>query len=129
MPAGGGRHRELFPGLQGGHARHGARPGRHRRLDGGHGAGAGGIGEMMDGFDALKTVAGLPADFEDRLDWGILREGVEISWICNGGETAASAAFLRYAPGAMVPRHHHPMAEYVLTLRGSQEDARGKHPA
>ena len=83
---------------------------------------------MMDGFDALKTVAGLPADFEDRLDWGLLREGVEISWICNGGETAASAAFLRYAPGAMVPRHHHPQAEYVLTLRGSQEDARGKHP-
>ena len=33
MPAGRGRDRELLPRVQGGHARHDPRPGRHRRLD------------------------------------------------------------------------------------------------
>lgn len=84
----------------------------------------------MDGQrDPLAMVAGLPADFEQRLDWERLREGVEVSWLCKGGDSGPSAAFLRYAPGAVVPRHNHPAPEIVLTLRGAQSDARGNHPA
>jgi anti-sigma factor ChrR (cupin superfamily) len=39
-----------------------------------------------------------------------------------------SAAILRYAPGASVPRHGHPGFEHIIVLRGSQSDALGTYP-
>lgn len=39
-----------------------------------------------------------------------------------------SAAFIRYAPGAQVPRHGHPGFEHIIVLRGSQSDALGAYP-
>jgi hypothetical protein len=43
----------------------------------------------------------------------------------NGGP---SAAFLKYAPGASVPAHHHPGYEHIFILSGSQRDERGVYP-
>lgn len=59
-----------------------------------------------------------------RFAWQPFRDGVEIFPIYQqtGG---ASAALLRYQPGARVPRHRHPAPEHILVLRGSQRDASG----
>lgn len=59
--------------------------------------------------------------------WEPFRDGIEISWIYGAGETTASAAFLRYAPGATVPAHAHDAHEHILVLEGSQTDENGTH--
>jgi anti-sigma factor ChrR (cupin superfamily) len=52
------------------------------------------------------------------------RDGVEISHLHRGD---ASAALLRYAPGAGVPSHRHMGLETILVLEGSQSDERGTY--
>lgn len=60
-----------------------------------------------------------------------LTEGVSILPLYGRGargespQRGPSAAFLRYAPGASVPAHHHAGFEHILILQGSQRDERG----
>jgi anti-sigma factor ChrR (cupin superfamily) len=65
----------------------------------------------------------------ENLEFRPFREGVEIARLYGGGAGEPSAAFLRYAPGAKVPRHEHPGYEHILVLQGSQEDDRGRYGA
>ena len=57
------------------------------------------------------------------------RPGVEISRLYENEATGASAAILRYAPGASVPEHIHQGYEHVLILEGEQRDHRGSYAA
>jgi anti-sigma factor ChrR (cupin superfamily) len=77
--------------------------------------------------DTAALLAGMPADFERRLDWEPFRKGIEVSWIYRTGPDEPSAAFLRYEPGARAPHHLHAGTEHVLVLRGSQRDLAGVH--
>lgn len=60
-----------------------------------------------------------------RQDFVPLRPGVEIAKLYEDPRTGASAAVLRYAPGARVPAHTHQGYEHILILEGEQCDARG----
>jgi anti-sigma factor ChrR (cupin superfamily) len=60
--------------------------------------------------------------------WEPFRPGIETHRLW-GDPAAASAALLRYAPGAAVPRHLHQGDEHVYVLEGSQRDDRGVHAA
>ena len=72
-------------------------------------------------------VRNLFADSElDRQVWEPFRSGIEIRRIYGAAE-AASAALLRYQPGAKLPRHSHKGHEHILVLRGSQIDDNGEH--
>ena len=62
-------------------------------------------------------------------DFTPFRPGVEISRLYGNETTGASAAVLRYAPGASVPEHVHQGYEHVLILDGEQRDHRGSYPA
>ncbi|HEU5075543.1 MAG TPA: cupin domain-containing protein [Polyangiaceae bacterium] len=70
-------------------------------------------------LDALRT----------RGDFLPFRPGVEIARLYQNDATGASAAVLRYAPGASVPEHIHQGYEHVLVLEGEQRDHRGSYPA
>lgn len=54
------------------------------------------------------------------------REGIEICHLIKG---EPAMAYLRYQPGATVPRHRHPGLETVYVLEGSQRDERGLYEA
>jgi anti-sigma factor ChrR (cupin superfamily) len=62
------------------------------------------------------------------LPWEPFRDGVEIHRLYSTPD-GRSAAFLRYAPGATLPRHHHIGLEHILILTGSQQDERGSYQA
>ena len=66
----------------------------------------------------------LDADFQ----WASFRPGVEIHRLYGGDGEGASAALLRYAPGASVPHHLHQGYEHIFVLHGTQIDAHGAHP-
>lgn len=59
------------------------------------------------------------------LPWQPFRPGVEIARLYGDGAGGPSAALLRYAPGATVPRHDHDDFEHIVVLSGSQRDERG----
>ncbi len=83
------------------------------------------IGERMP-----QSLADVLSDAMVRagLDWQPFHDGIEISWIYRTDEPdGPSAAFLRYAPGAQVPRHEHPGFEHIMVLEGSQQDDNGLH--
>jgi anti-sigma factor ChrR (cupin superfamily) len=63
-----------------------------------------------------------------QLAWQPFRPGVEIHRLYQLGADGHSAAFLRYAPGSHVPRHHHLGFEHIYVLAGAQEDERGRYP-
>ncbi|MBE7635267.1 transcription negative regulator ChrR [Sneathiella sp. P13V-1] len=66
----------------------------------------------------------------ETLQWEYFREGIEVSWLYKGtDENPASAAFLKYQPGAEVPTHSHPGMEHILVLEGAQQDENGSFPA
>jgi anti-sigma factor ChrR (cupin superfamily) len=73
----------------------------------------------------IPDLAALAAHPE-RLSWRPHRPGVEIHWLYESG---GGAAFLRYEPGASLPRHRHPGHEHIFVLAGSQEDERGRYGA
>ncbi|MDB5330510.1 MAG: hypothetical protein JWP03_1661 [Phycisphaerales bacterium] len=79
---------------------------------------------------ALLPVMVFPGLFSPALDvevhWEKFREGIEIHRLYSNAQ-GASAALLRYAPGARLPRHEHAGYEHILVLRGSQEDDTGHH--
>jgi len=59
--------------------------------------------------------------------WEPFRDGIEISWLYRDAEDGPAAAFLRYAPGAVVPEHEHMGYEHILVLEGAQTDEYGEH--
>lgn len=63
------------------------------------------------------------------IDWQPFHDGVEIHWLYGGDEDSASAALLRYLPGARVPHHRHVGFEHIIVLAGAQSDVHGEYPA
>lgn len=62
--------------------------------------------------------------------WEPFREGVEISWVYRTDDPLGpAAAFLRYEPGATVPRHNHRGFEHIFMLEGAQTDENGRYEA
>ena len=83
-------------------------------------------------MDKALSVAAVMCDPAARaaLAWEHFRDGIEISWVYRTPDPMGpSAAFLRYAPGATVPRHAHDGFEHILVLEGSQTDDNGRHAA
>lgn len=58
----------------------------------------------------------------EKIHWEPFRPGVEIARLYGGAPDTASAALLRYAPNAKVPRHIHTGYEHIFVLSGSQND-------
>lgn len=81
-----------------------------------------------DGRIVLPTLMGDGQNF-DELPWKPFREGVSIVRLYGDGTTGHSAALLRYAPGASVPRHEHTGIEQIFVLSGSQRDDHGTYLA
>jgi anti-sigma factor ChrR (cupin superfamily) len=69
----------------------------------------------------------VPDALRSRSDFVPLRPGVDICWLYRDQGSGASAALLRYAPGARVPEHEHPGFEHIVVLEGSQKDQRGDY--
>jgi anti-sigma factor ChrR (cupin superfamily) len=63
------------------------------------------------------------------LSFAPFRPGIEAAWIYGEASEGASAAVLRYAPGARIPLHRHDGYEHILVLEGSQGDERGSYSA
>ncbi len=63
----------------------------------------------------------------DRLDWQPFRQGVDMYPLYTD-DSGASAALLRYQPGASVPEHRHTGYEHIIVLSGSQRDCNGLYP-
>jgi anti-sigma factor ChrR (cupin superfamily) len=71
----------------------------------------------------------LAVDHPESLDWKPLRPGIWIHRIYQVSPDGPSAAFLRYQPGATLPRHTHAGLEHIFVLAGSQQDERGVYEA
>jgi predicted ChrR family anti-sigma factor len=69
----------------------------------------------------LRDLFGPGQDFS-RFEWQPFRAGVEAVRLYGGEPGAPTAALLRYAPGASIPRHHHTGYEHIVVLQGSQRD-------
>jgi anti-sigma factor ChrR (cupin superfamily) len=65
----------------------------------------------------------------EQIQWQPFRTGVEIARLYGGAPDKCSAALLRYAPRARVPRHIHHGYEHILVLSGSQRDEHGLYEA
>jgi len=72
---------------------------------------------LKDLFDA--------SGLED-IAWRKFHEGIEIH-VLHATPDGASAALLRYHPGAQLPRHAHRGYEHIVVLHGSQVDDAGEH--
>ena len=68
----------------------------------------------------LKTIS------QNDLTWEPLREGIDISRIYST-PSGPALAFVRFEPGAILPRHDHDGFEHILILRGGQQDDNGDH--
>jgi anti-sigma factor ChrR (cupin superfamily) len=75
----------------------------------------------------FPDLSALVAD-PDALDWQPFRTGIRIHRLYGDG-SGASAALLRYEPGAKVPMHEHTGYEHIFVLVGSQCDRNGTHQA
>lgn len=77
----------------------------------------------------LRTVLELDPERVARLPgYEPLRPGVDMLVLYRDEATQASAAVLRYQPGAEVPPHEHGGFEHVIVLEGEQLDERGRYP-
>jgi anti-sigma factor ChrR (cupin superfamily) len=65
----------------------------------------------------------------EKVRWQPFRAGVEIARLYGGEPGKCSAALLRYAPRAQVPKHVHHGYEHILVLSGSQRDDNGVYEA
>jgi anti-sigma factor ChrR (cupin superfamily) len=84
---------------------------------------------MSDGDASLVWMNMLEATRRPEFSWSPLRPGVDQHVLYGGGADQASAAILRYAPGARVPYHRHVGHEHIYVLAGSQRDERGTYRA
>jgi anti-sigma factor ChrR (cupin superfamily) len=91
-------------------------------LNRGQGGGGGGTVDREFLDDLLARVG------RGDVAWEVFRPGVEIHRLW-GDPAGASAALLRYAPGASVPRHEHQGVEHIHVLTGAQRDDRGSYSA
>jgi anti-sigma factor ChrR (cupin superfamily) len=82
-----------------------------------------GHGEVLAFGNLMRTISA-----EGELSWEPLREGIDISRIYSTA-TGASIAFVRFSPGAVLPRHRHDGYEHIFILHGSQQDDDGEHHA
>lgn len=73
----------------------------------------------------LFSIAKEPAS----IAWKPFRPGVEIHRLYGDNKQGASAALLKYEPGASVPEHIHTGYEHIIVLSGAQSDQRGNHTA
>ena len=60
--------------------------------------------------------------------WKEMRAGVDIRHLA-GSADGPTAALLRYAPRARVPKHRHAGFEVIYVLEGEQSDERGTYAA
>ena len=81
--------------------------------------------EQAQAFAELLQCAAHP----ERLDWQLLRPGVQFHALYGQPGQGPAAALLRYAPGAVVPEHRHTDYEHILVLQGSQHDQNGLYEA
>ena len=68
------------------------------------------------------------AELRNEAGWQPFRPGVQIQRLSQA-EDGATAALLRYDPGASIPSHEHPGHEFILILDGEQSDENGSYPA
>lgn len=61
----------------------------------------------------------------DRVTWTDFRTGVAMCRLFGDGHRGASAALLRYDPGASIPRHEHLGFEVIFVVQGTQSDENG----
>ena len=76
----------------------------------------------------LKDILSLH-QFPEKIDWQPFRPGVDIHRLYDAGPTGSSAALLKYAPGATVPKHEHTGYEHIIVLSGAQRDSKGNYTA
>ena len=62
------------------------------------------------------------AEWQDRLDWQPLSDGVEIHRLYGDGHTGPTAALIRFNRAGKVPLHRHTGYEHIIVLAGSQRD-------
>jgi anti-sigma factor ChrR (cupin superfamily) len=86
------------------------------------------IASLPAGMQVLAAILDDPAR-RAALDWEFFRPGVEAAWLYRTEDGGPAAAFLRYQPGADVPRHRHIGYEHILVLEGAQQDEFGHYPA
>ncbi len=77
----------------------------------------------------VADLLGRVATLKDEADWEPFRPGIHIRTLSPDRGDGASAALLRYQPGASVPYHEHLGYEHILVLDGAQSDERGRYPA
>ena len=70
----------------------------------------------------------MPPFGDPDLVWEPLRPGIEAAWLYRQEPDGASAALLRYQPGATVPLHEHLGYEHIFVLQGAQSDATRTYP-
>jgi len=78
----------------------------------------------MDKMAFPLTISGL-LDIDDNVQnfkWEELTDGIQIHRIYEEENNGASAALLKYSPGANVPLHLHTGFEHILILSGTQTD-------
>lgn len=81
-----------------------------------------------DAIDVTKFHSLLGGALDVAREWEPFQPGVEISRLYSVPDGMASA-FLRFAPGARLPRHCHVGYEHIFILQGSQQDENGTHRA
>ena len=74
----------------------------------------------MENVTDIPSVVGV-----DTVPWVELRPGVDICRLFGDGRVGASAALLKYEPGARIPQHLHLGVEIIFIVRGSQTDGEG----
>lgn len=62
-------------------------------------------------------------------DFQPMRPGIEIHKLHGVEGEGPTCALLRYAPGAILPRHEHPGYEHIFVLEGTQADEHGSYTA
>ncbi len=81
---------------------------------------------MMENQLRTLTLGLIPNGWQG-LTFEPFREGIQIHRLYGDGREGATAAILRYAPGATVPMHEHIGYEHILMLDGGQEDEQGNY--
>ncbi|MCA1993307.1 MAG: cupin domain-containing protein [Coleofasciculus sp. S288] len=84
--------------------------------------------KQLESVLILKDLFNITAQ-QNEFPWEPFRPGVDIYRLYKHEESGASAALLRYQPGASVPMHGHTGFEHIFVLSGSQTDQNGEHQA